>query len=107
MSRIETPVIRAREVRVSYENLLREEGGLLFTEAFKVLSDKEKAVLVRMALDDMEKPGSVRKALGLESNVISRYMVYFLEKGILQRISKGTYTFTDPLFRDWLKRRFG
>ena len=44
-------------------------------------------------------------SVGEGSNVISRYMDYFLLKGVLERERKGTYRFIDPVFKEWLKRK--
>jgi len=33
-------------------------------------------------------------------------MDYFLLKGAVERERKGTYQFIDPVFKEWLKRKF-
>ena len=51
--------------------------------------------------------GSVRPlSVGESCNVISRYMDYFLLKGAVERERRGTYQFIDPVFKEWLKRKF-
>ncbi len=50
-------------------------------------------------------PQKVQKSSGEPSNVVSRYMEYFLSKGVVQREKKGIYQFTDPVFKEWLKTR--
>ena len=63
-------------------------------------------ILSRMACYGLKTPVEIQKSSGEPSNVISRYMEYFLSKGVLQREKKGIYQFTDPVFKVWMKRRF-
>jgi len=94
------------EIENSFEQFLLQEGDILFAEQIKSLSDKEKVILSSMAYYGLKTPAEIQKSIGEPSNVISRYMEYFLSKGVLQREKKGIYQFTDPVFKVWMKRRF-
>jgi len=94
------------EIENSFDQFLLQEGDILFAEQINSFSDKEKMILSRMACYGLKTPVEIQKSSGEPSNVISRYMEYFLSKGVLQREKKGIYQFTDPVFKIWLKRRF-
>jgi AAA+ ATPase superfamily predicted ATPase len=89
-----------------FEEFLSQEANLLFSEQIKSFSDKENIIISRMACHDFTTPAEVKKTIGESSNVICRYMDYFLLKGVLEKEKKGVYRFTDPVFKEWLKRRF-
>jgi len=99
--------IEARDVLEAFDDLLDEEGNLLFTEAFKALSDKERWILSVMAANGLEAPGDISKAVNENSNIVSRYLSYFIEKGVLEKKEKGRYHFVDPVFEQWLIRKYG
>ena len=99
--------IETHDVSAAFDDLLDEEGDLLFTEAFKALSDKERWMLSVMAVRRLEVPGDLSRAVNENSNVVSRYLSYFIEKGILEKKAKGKYHFVDPVFEQWLIKRYG
>lgn len=107
LSRLEAPEIDPGKVQQAYQNLLREEGDMLFTEEFKALSDKERFILSEMAINEVESANDICKAIDENSNVTSRYLNYFLEKGIVERKEKGKYHFVDPVYKEWLKHKYG
>ena len=63
-------------------------------------------IISRMAHYDFTTTVEIQKSIGESSNVISRYMDYFLIKGVLEKEKKGRYRFTDPVFKEWLKNKF-
>ena len=107
LSRFTTDRISAQDVLKAFDNLLNEEGDLLFTEEFKALSDKERWILSVMAVNSLEAPGEICKAVNENSNVVSRYLSYFIEKGIVEKREKGKYQFIDPVFEQWLIKKYG
>ena len=106
LGRFSAASIGPLQVENSFNQFLLQEGDIIFAEQIKSFSDKEKIILSRMACYGLKKPAEIQKSSGEPSNVISRYMEYFLSKGVLQRERKGVYQFTDPVFKVWLKRRF-
>lgn len=47
------------------------------------------------------------KAIGEGSNIVSRYLGYFLEKGIMERVGRSRYHFVDPVYKEWLQYKYG
>ena len=106
LSRFSFASIGPLQIEKSFDQFLLQEGDIIFAEQIKSFSDKEKMILSRMACYDLRTPAEIQKSSGEPSNVVSRYMEYFLSKGVLQREKKGVYQFTDPVFEVWIKRRF-
>jgi len=106
LGRFSAASIGPLQVENSFDQFLLQEGDILFAEQIKSFSDKEKMILSRMACYGLKTPAEIQKSSGEPSNVVSRYMEYFLSKGVLQREKKGVYQFTDPVFKVWLKKRF-
>ena len=98
--------IDKKTVKSAFDNFLAEEGDILFSEELKALSDKEKSIITAMAVHGLNVPKDICKVTKESSNIVSRYMEYFLDKGILNKQAKGYYEFTDPVFLEWLKRRY-
>ncbi len=98
--------VEIRVIKEIFEEFIFQEGDILFSEQIKSFSDKEKMILSRMACYDFKTPAEIQKSIYESSNVISRYIEYFLLKGVLERERKGTYRFIDPVFKEWLKRKF-
>ena len=106
LGRFSPASVGLQEIENSFDQFLLQEGDILFAEQIKSFSDKEKIILSRMACYGLKTPAEIQKSSGEPSNVVSRYMEYFLSKAVLQREKKGVYQFTDPVFKEWLKRRF-
>ena len=60
-----------------------------------------------MAVHRLEAPGDLSKAVNENSNIVSRYLNYFIEKGIFEKKEKGKYRFVDSVFERWLIKRYG
>jgi len=98
--------IDARGVEEAFEEFLKGEGDILFLEELKAFSNKERLILFEMAYNDLKSPSEIQKHAQESSNVISRYLNYFLLKGVLEKKAKGVYEFFDPIFKPWLRRKY-
>ena len=106
LGRFDKESIELSEIESIFGQFLLQEGNILFEEQIKSFSDKEKMILSNMAYYGLKTPSEIQKSSMEPSNVISRYIEYFLLKGVLQREKKGIYQFTDPVFKVWLKESF-
>jgi len=106
LGRFDKESIELSEIESIFGQFLLQEGNILFEEQIKSFSDKEKMILSNMAYYGLKTPSEIQKSSMEPSNVISRYIEYFLLKGVLQREKKGIYVFTDPVFKVWLKKSF-
>jgi len=86
-----------------FDELLREEGNLLFTEEFKSFSSRERKVLVAMAKNNSYKLNEIAKHLEQGLNAVGRYLEYLVKKGAITKENRGIYKFVDPVFEKWVK----
>ncbi|MEW6607016.1 MAG: ATP-binding protein [bacterium] len=93
-------------VKVSFEEVLDEEGSIIFEEEFYKLSDKERAVLRGMVEHQVEKLNDISRNLGEGINVVSKYLEYLMTKGLILKQTRGIYKIADPVFEKWLIKRF-
>ncbi|MBL7169832.1 MAG: ATP-binding protein [Candidatus Aenigmarchaeota archaeon] len=103
----EAKEIDKKEVNKIVDSFLKEEGNTFFIEMFKNLSDKEQNLIATMAIDDLNSISQISKVTEEPTNIISRYMYYLIDKGILKKETKGEYIFVDNMFKNWLISRFG
>jgi len=86
-----------------FDELLREEGNLLFTEEFNSFSSRERKVLVTMAKNNLCKLNEIARQLEQGLNVVGRYLEYLVKKGVITKENRGIYKFVDPVFEKWVK----
>ncbi|MEW6620718.1 MAG: ATP-binding protein [bacterium] len=106
LNRTGEKIINQELVQKAFGDFLAQEGDILFFEEFKSFSDKEKGIICAMAVHNLHTPKEICQTTKSNSNLISRYIEYFIDKGILLKQDKGLYEFTDPIFKLWLKKRY-
>jgi len=87
------------------EDFLEEEGNILFKKDYEVLSAKEKMIVESMATKDITKPSQIAKMQREPITNVYPFIEKLMEKGVLERKTKGIYCFVDPIFKRWLKRK--
>lgn len=104
-----SPIIETQEIDDALLEFLEEEGSLVFKDEMGGLSDKEKRIAIQIAIDDLETSNQIRDSLSKEVSNISQYLINLFDKGILEEEEeeKGKYKFVDPVFKLWLKNRYG
>lgn len=106
LQRISTETIEPEIVKAAFEEVLEEEGAIIFEEDFFRLSDKERATLKTMVEYKVQKLNDISNNLGEGINVVSKYLEYLLLKGLVQKEMRGVYRIADPVFEKWLVKRF-
>ena len=99
--KIETDIVKK-----AIDEFLTQEGDFIFKEELEKLSDKEKLIVTTMAAKDLSSFSGISEALSNQVTNIGRYLIYLEEKDMVQKEERGVYTFTDPIFKKWLKRKF-
>lgn len=106
LQRVSTKTIEPEIVKAAFEEVLEEEGTIIFEEDFFRLSDKERATLKTMVEYKVRKLNDISDNLGEGINVVSKYLEYLLLKGLVQKETRGIYKIADPVFEKWLVMRF-
>ena len=101
--RLEGQNITSANIVEIFDEILREEGNLLFTEEFNSFSSKERKVLVTMGKNNLYRLSEIAKHLQHSLNVLSRYLEYLVKKGVIAKQNRGIYRFVDPVFEKWIK----
>lgn len=60
-----------------------------------------------LALPKHEIPSAIAKEIGISQGFLPKYLDYLINIGIVRKVGRGKYSLTDPVFRDWLSRKFG
>ena len=98
--------LTAQSVDVAIEQFIEEEGSILFKEEFERLGPKERKIVTLMASQDLSSPSQIARAMGQTPNKISMYLEYLEEKGVIEKIERGTYGLADPVFKRWLAIKY-
>jgi AAA+ ATPase superfamily predicted ATPase len=106
LQRTSTKIIEPKTAKAAFDEVLGEEGTIIFEEEFYRLSDKERAVLRVMVEHQVEKLNDISEGLQEGVNVVSKYLEYLIAKGLVQKQARGMYKITDPVFERWLMRKF-
>jgi len=88
------------------QDILSEEGDILFKEEFSKVSPKERGIIFKMAVDDVHTPSSIAKALGDSPSNVSKFLSYLDEKGVVSKVDRGVYILEDPIFKMWIKKKY-
>lgn len=86
-----------------FYDFLRQEGNLLFRQEFNVLSSNERQIIYVSAKKNLTRISEMAKELNEGLNVVSRYLGYLSNKGIMVREERGIYKFVDPVFKRWIQ----
>ena len=89
-----------------FQEILEEEGDIIFNEEFYRLPDKERTTLRAMAKTEGGKLSEISRNIEDGVNVVSKYLEYLIVKGIVEKENRGIYKIADPVFGDWIKRNF-
>lgn len=92
------------DVTKAYENMLISLDGE-FETYFNSFSPVEREILISLSTGT-ERPGEVAREMRRPIMNISKTLKRLLNCGVIERPRTGYYRLTDPVFYDWLNRRF-
>ncbi len=96
--------ISEEQVDRAYEDMVVSLDGE-FDNYFSNFSPLEREILVALAIGKIQ-PSEVARAVRKPIFNISKTLTKLLNYSIIERPMKGQYRITDPIFADWLNRRF-
>ncbi len=97
--------IAEAQVDKAYENMVVSLDGE-FDNYFSNFSPLEREILVALAIGKIQ-PSEVARAVRKPIVNISKTLTKLMNYSIIEKPMKGQYRITDPIFADWLNRRFG
>lgn len=84
-------------------SVLEKEGEQSFKEFIENLMPSEIKVLKALAKSSSSKPSDIAKNEFMDEDTVNVGFNSLSRKGIVKRVSRGIYGFTDELFAAWLK----
>jgi len=97
--------IAEEQVDRAYEDMIVSLDGE-FENYFSNFSPLEREILVALATGKIQ-PSEVAREVRKPIFNISKTLTKLMNYGIIEKPMKGQYRITDPVFADWLNRRFG
>lgn len=92
------------QVDKAYEDMILGLDGE-FENYFGTFSPLEREILAALAIGKIQ-PSEVAREVRKPIFNISKTLTTLINYGIIERPMKGQYRITDPVFADWLNRRF-
>ena len=102
----ENKTIDQTDVENAYENIfltLDPTFNMIFTR----LTDYSKIysnILVSIAI--LDKPSAIAKDVGIPTSSLYYYLPHLINLGIIEKVQKGQYMISDPIFREWIINKF-
>lgn len=84
-------------------SVLEKEGEQSFKEFTENLTPSEIKVLKALAKDPGSKPSDIARGEFMDDDTVNSAFNLLSRKGIVKRMGRGVYGFTDELFAEWLK----
>ncbi len=97
-------MIAEDQVDKAYEDMVVSLDGE-FDNYFRNFSPLEREILVALATGSIQ-PSEVARAVRKPIFNISKTLTKLMNYSIIEKPMKGQYRITDPVFADWLNRRF-
>ncbi|MBM2852938.1 MAG: ATPase 2 protein, partial [Candidatus Nitrosotenuis sp.] len=85
------------------KTVLRKEGEQLFKEFIANLSPSEIKVIKGLATSPGLSPIEISRREFIGDNSVNTSLNLLGKKGIIKKIERGKYEFTDNMFSEWLK----
>lgn len=96
--------VTEEQVDKAYEDMILGLDGE-FENYFGTFSPLEREILAALAMGKIQ-PSEVAREVRKPIFNISKTLTTLMNYGIIERPMKGQYRITDPVFADWLNRRF-
>ncbi len=99
--------ITEREVKEGINTFLENTGNILFNNELKQLAPKERLIVVTLSTKDFTSYSEIQDDLSGEISNIGTFLKSLEEKAVVEKSKGGEYTIADPIFKEWVKRRYG
>ncbi|MEM3555399.1 MAG: AAA family ATPase [Candidatus Micrarchaeia archaeon] len=99
--------IKLGDLETNKNKLLEMLDKSFFEDRFNLASETEKKVLVSMAKcgGDKVSAAQLKKKVRMSYKSLQQYLFRLIDKGLIYRAQRGFYSFSIPLFRDYLLRQ--
>jgi len=98
--------IGVKDINNAVDELLTQEGEIIFRKEYEDLSPKERLIVVDMAINNTSSPSEIGSNVSEDRSTVGTYMDYLEKKAIVKKEKRGRYLIEDPIFKMWIERNF-
>ena len=98
--------INKEDIKVAFDEILTQEGHLLFAGEFDRLNLNEKSIVIEMS-KGASAISILAKNLKKDKSHINAYLSYLEAKSVVFKEERGKYQLEDPVFACWIKKNYG
>lgn len=99
-----TQKITEKEVNEAIAGFLKNVGDILFNSELKQLGPKERLIVVALSAKDFKSYSEIQNELREEVSNVGTFLNSLIEKAVVEKNEEGSYTLTDLVFKEWVKR---
>jgi AAA+ ATPase superfamily predicted ATPase len=89
-------------IQKATQSLIAREGDLHFKEYLHLMQSTEVKVAKIMAVFGVNGPKEIADQANMQLNEVTSLLGSLMDKGIVERVDRGQYAFTDSMFKVWL-----
>ena len=93
-----------RDVKNAYDEMIQQLDGE-FSTYFRSFTDFEKEVLIALA-QGRTNPSLIAREIRKPISSLPQILDRLMSHGIVEKYTEGRYRISDPVFSDWLERRY-
>ncbi|MCK5177535.1 MAG: hypothetical protein KAQ92_07445, partial [Candidatus Aenigmarchaeota archaeon] len=98
--------INKEDIKTAFDEILTQEGHLLFAGEFERLNLNEKSIVIEMS-KGASAISILAKNLKKDKSHINTYLSYLEAKSVVFKEERGKYKLEDPVFACWIKMNYG
>lgn len=91
-------------IEKAIDAVLKREGEIHYKDYLGMMQSTEIKVLKVMAIHNASGPKEISDAANMKLNDVTALLKLLLDKGLIKKIERGRYQFTDNMFKTWLSR---
>lgn len=101
MAELKENILDRSSVEAAVNEVLKREGNIHFKDYLNMMQTTEIKVLKTMAVYDVNSPREICDAANMRLNDVTALLKLLLDKGLVRKIDRGQYQFTDNMFKTW------
>jgi len=107
LDNLKEDTLNESSVSKAIDEILKREGDLHFKDYLNMMQSTEIKVVKTMAVYDVNGPKDIGNAGNMRLNDVTALLKILSDKGVVKKIERGQYYFTDNMFKIWLNRTCG
>jgi len=93
-----------KAIQQAVNSVIKREGDLHFKEHLNIMQSTEIKVVKTMATTKAKTPSEIVEKASMALNKVTALLSGLVDKGIIIKIERGKYEFSDNMFKIWLEK---